>query len=79
MFMGICLLFSPIIYTLTWIPLVGYMMAHGFGFIVGIFAFVVSITLSALTIGLAWLYYRPLIGAIFLAIVAAGLALIFYV
>lgn len=79
MFAGICLLFSPIIYTLNWIPLVGFMMAHGFKFIVMIFAFVLSITLSALTIGIAWLYYRPLYGAAFLGVCSIGVALIFLV
>eukprot|EP00347_Sterkiella_histriomuscorum_P006683 403351833 len=79
MYAGICLLFSPIIYTLSWIPLVGFLMAHGFKLIVAIFAFVVSVTLSSLTIGIAWLYYRPLYGAAFLGIVGVGLALIFLV
>lgn len=79
MFIGICLLFSPIIYTLTWIPLIGYMMAHGFSFIVAIFALILSITLSALTIGLAWLYYRPLLGLALLSVVAIGVSLIVFV
>ena len=76
-YFGICLLFSPIIYTLSWIPLVGYMLAHGFSFVVAIFAFVVSVMLSSLTIGLAWLYYRPLFGAALLAIVGICFLLIF--
>lgn len=78
-FFGICLLFSPIIYTLNWIPLVGFLMASGARFIVGIFALVVSITLSALTIGLAWLYYRPLYGAALLGVVGVGVAIILLV
>ncbi len=79
MWLGICLLFSPVIYTLTWIPLVGYLMAHGFSYIVALFAFIVSITLSSLTVAVAWIYYRPLVGAIFLGIVAIGVGLIFCV
>ena len=79
MWVGIILLFSPVIYTLTWIPLVGYMMAHGFSFVVALFALIVSLTLSFLTMGIAWLYYRPLWGAVFLAAVGLGVYLIFFV
>jgi hypothetical protein len=78
MWFGIMLLFSPVIYTLTWIPLVGYLMAHGFSFVVALFAMVVSLTLSSLTMGVAWLYYRPLWGIMFLSVVGVGIALIFY-
>ncbi|CDW88063.1 transmembrane protein 43 [Stylonychia lemnae] len=77
-YLGICLLFSPIIYGLSWIPLVGYLMAGGFKFIVAIFAFVVSVTLTSLTISLAWLYYRPLYGLCLLGVVAIGVSLILF-
>lgn len=76
-FLGVNLFFSPLIYTLTWIPLVGLMMSKGLSFIVGIFALVVSGILTALTIGLAWIYYRPLYGALLLGVVGIGLAILF--
>lgn len=78
MWIGIMLFFYPIIYTLSWIPLVGYFMAHGFAFIAGLFALIVSIVFTSLTIGLAWIYYRPLVGAILLGLVGIGLGLMFY-
>ena len=78
-FAGINLFFSPLIYTLSWIPLVGFLMANGVSFIVAIFALVLSGTLTALTIGLAWIYYRPLYGAILLGLVGVGVGIMFLV
>lgn len=73
MMFGIALLFSPIIALVKWIPLVGSLLAFGVGIAVWIFALVLAFTLTALTIGLAWIYYRPLYGLCLLAIVAAGI------
>jgi hypothetical protein len=77
MFFGTMLLFSPVVYVIYWIPLVGWLMAKGVSFIVSVFALVFSITFTSLTIGLAWLYYRPLYGVILLSIVATGIILMF--
>lgn len=76
---GIGLLFSPIIALVAWIPLIGWLIAHGISLVVWIFAFVLAVTLSLLTIALAWLYYRPLYGVILLLLVGVGLGLIFLV
>lgn len=79
MMVGIGWLFSPIIYIVSWIPLIGWLMAHGIALVVWIFAFIAALTFSSLTIGLAWLYYRPLYGVLLLLPVAVGLGLIFLV
>ena len=76
---GTALLFSPIIALVAWIPLVGFLIAHGVSLVVWIFAFVLAATTSLLTIALAWLYYRPLYGALLLTAVGAGVALMFLV
>jgi hypothetical protein len=79
LFFGIGLLFSPIIALLTWIPLVGWALGHVVSIAVWIFALVLSTTLAMLTISLAWLYYRPLYGLLFLALTGVGIAIIFLV
>ncbi len=79
MFFGTALLFSPLIYVINWIPFVGWLIATGVSLIVWIFALVFSVTFSCLTIGLAWLYYRPLYGIILLSVVALGLGTMFFV
>ena len=54
-------------------------MSIGVSIVIWIFAFVASIILTSLTIGLAWIYYRPLYGIIMLSIVAAGVGILFLV
>jgi hypothetical protein len=76
MFIGIALLFSPIIALVKWIPLVGSLLAYGIALAVWIFALVVAFTLSSLTIALAWLYYRPLKGLLLLALVVVGVLIL---
>ena len=77
MFIGIWLLFSPLIAACAWIPLVGYMLAHGVSFVVMIFALILSATLTMLTIAVAWVYYRPLFGILLLTGVAIGVGILF--
>lgn len=77
MFFGTALLFSPVLYLIKWIPLIGWGLTHIASFIVWLFSFVFSVTFTALTIGLAWLYYRPLYGVVMLSIVACGIGLMF--
>jgi hypothetical protein len=79
LYLGIFLLFSPLIYVVRFIPLVGYLLSHGISYIVWVFAFVVAITLTALTIAMAWVYYRPIIGFSLLAVVALGCYALFLV
>jgi len=68
---GIGLLFSPIIELLNFIPLIGSFIAVGFAFAIWIAAFIVGTLIFCLTVGLAWLVYRPKIGIPLLLIVVA--------
>jgi hypothetical protein len=77
MFFGMLLLFSPLISLLKWIPLVGYLLAHVASFIASLFSFVFAVTFSSLTIGLAWLYYRPKYGIPLLLLVVIGICVMF--
>lgn len=68
MVVGICFFFSPLVELVGYIPLVGGFLKGTASIIVFIGAFLVSIPLFSTTMGLAWLRYHPLIGAIFFAI-----------
>lgn len=67
MAIGLAMVFSPLTAIADVIPFVGSIVGAG----VALFAGLVSIALSSFTIGLAWLFYRPLIGVPML-IVTAG-------
>jgi hypothetical protein len=58
MAIGLAMVFSPLTAVADVIPFVGSIVGAG----VALFAGLVSIAMSSLTIGLAWLFYRPLIG-----------------
>jgi len=75
---GLFLLFSPILALLRWIPLVGFLLGSVAGFAAFIFSLVVGLTLSSLTIGLAWVFFRPLIGIPLLCLTAGGIYLAFF-
>jgi uncharacterized membrane protein HdeD (DUF308 family) len=77
-YLGIYLLFSPLIAAVSWIPLVGFLFAHGVSFIAGILAFVLSVLFAGLTISIAWLVYRPLMGLLFIILIGSvtGFALV---
>lgn len=77
--LGLFLLFSPVIAILSWIPLVGWLLGGAVALAAFVFSLVVGFVLSCLTIALAWLVYRPLIGVLFLALVCGGIALIFFI
>ena len=67
MFGGLMMVFKPLVVVADVVPLVGNMLELGLGLVCGILAF----GLSFLTISVAWVFYRPLIG-IPLLIVAVG-------
>lgn len=79
MFFGIYFFFSPVIEAAAWIPLVGYLLSNGIAIAVFVFAIVLAGTLTFSTITVAWLYYRPLYGMIFLAFAVAGFSLLFLI
>ena len=77
MYIGIVCLFSPIIAVFKWIPLVGWLIAHLLSVVVYIFAFIVSLCLTLITIALAWLWYRPLYGLCLLLVVSLMIGAMF--
>jgi len=76
--LGLYFLFAPVIAVLNWIPLVGWLLGGVVGLAAALFALVVGLVLSSLTIAIAWVFYRPLIGLVLLSGVAIGLYLIFF-
>lgn len=64
MFFGVNLILGPFRVFADVIPFLGSFMAVG----IGIVGFVVAAPLSLITIALAWLYYRPILGIALLAV-----------
>lgn len=67
MFAGLALFFRPIAVVGDVIPFIGNVLGLGIGVFAGVFAF----GLSFITIAVAWIFYRPLLG-IGLLVVAVG-------
>jgi len=76
--LGHYLLFSPIIKLLDMIPFVGWLLSGIVAVAAVIFAIVVGATLAILTIAIAWVFFRPLIGIPLLLIVAASTYMVFF-
>ena len=60
------------------IPFVGWLLSWIVAVAAVIFAVVVGLTLSVLTIAVAWVFFRPLIGIPLLIAVGASIYLIFF-
>lgn len=65
MWIGLSLIFGPLSMIFAFIPFLRGLV----GAVVGIAAFIVALLLSALTIAIAWLFYRPLISIAILSVV----------
>lgn len=72
MFFGLVLIFSPLSVIADVVPFIGSIVGGG----VFIFSLLVSVVLSFITIGFAWIFYRPLLGIALLAVAAGALWLI---
>jgi len=68
MFLGIFMLFRPIVVFADVLPLFGTMLGAG----IGLFAFLGSAILSFVTIAVAWVFYRPVVGIIMLVLAGAA-------
>src|SRR3954447_9090838 len=64
MFLGIFMLFRPIVVFADVLPLFGTMLGAG----IGLFAFLGAAILSFLTIAVAWVVYRPFVGMAMIAL-----------
>ena len=71
MFIGLSLIFKPLVVVADVVPFIGSLVGAGTGFV----AFVISAPLSLLTVALGWVFYRPLVG-IALMVVGVGLAVV---
>lgn len=69
MFIGLIMIFRPIVVFADVIPLVGTMLGAG----IGLFAFLGAAVLSFITIAIAWIVYRPVIGITMIVLAAAAL------
>lgn len=72
------LMFSPMIALLSWIPLLGYLLGAIATFAAFIFAFVVGGCVALLTIGIAWLVFRPVLGVLLILTSVVGVCFIFF-
>ena len=70
-------LFLPVIALLGMIPFVGWLLSGAVVIAAMIFALVVGLTLSTLTIAIAWVFFRPLFGIPLLLCVGVSIYLIF--
>lgn len=70
MAVGIGLVLNPLVVMADFVPFIGNLLGMGVAFTAGVFAAVFSL----ITIGVAWLAYRPLIG---IGLFAAALAIVF--
>lgn len=71
MFVGFKLIFAPLAVLADVLPFFGNLVGYGTSFI----AFILAAGLSLLTIGVAWVFYRPLLG---IALLVVGVGLIVY-
>jgi hypothetical protein len=73
MFIGLSMVFKPFVVLADVLPFLGNLLGVG----VGIFSFAVSLLLSSLTIAIAWVFYRPLLG-ISLIVLGVGTFVLIY-
>jgi len=74
MALGLYMIFNPLAVLADVLPILGSLAGAGIGF----FAGAVALFLSLVTIALAWLFYRPLLGITLLVLAGAGLAGLIY-
>ncbi|HVS32579.1 MAG TPA: TMEM43 family protein [Thermoanaerobaculia bacterium] len=72
MFIGLSLFFRPLSVLGDVVPMIGSLLAFG----TGLFAFVISAGLSIGTIGMAWIFYRPVLGIALLVLAIAPLVML---
>ncbi|HEY6359113.1 MAG TPA: TMEM43 family protein [Vicinamibacterales bacterium] len=72
MLIGFVLVFRPLVTVADVVPLIGSLLGAG-TFLVGFF---MALSLSVLTIGVAWIAYRPLLGVLLLVAAVAAILLL---
>ena len=66
MLIGLSLIFKPLVVVADVIPFLGDLLGMG----LGLFATIIALPLSLITIAIAWIFYRPVIGIILLSVSA---------
>jgi transmembrane protein TMEM43 len=74
MAVGVYLMFQPFVVFADVLPFLGNFLSMG----IGLFAALVAVPLTLLTIAIAWIYYRPVLGVSLLVGVAFFVGLLFY-
>ena len=69
---GFNLIFTPIIVLLKFIPLIGALLGAIAALAAFIFALIVGLTLSFISIALAWILFRPLVAISLLTVAGIG-------
>ncbi|MBR1921853.1 MAG: TMEM43 family protein [Kiritimatiellae bacterium] len=72
MFIGLSTALKPLSVLADVLPILGDVVGMGTGLVAGVVAFVCALA----TIAVAWIFYRPVLGALLLAAAAAGLFLL---
>lgn len=69
MFLGVLLVFRPLVTFGDVVPIIGSILGFGAGLI----AFIVAIIFSSLTIAISWIIFRPLVGILLLLVAGGGI------
>jgi hypothetical protein len=69
MLIGLKMVFEPLGVLADVLPFLGSIMRVGTGFVAGVLAFV----LTLITIAIAWLFYRPVLGVTLLVVAGGGI------
>ncbi len=69
MWFGLSLIFKPLSVVGSVLPLLGNLLAMG----TGIFAFLITLPCALITIALAWVYHRPILAGVLIAIAVAAI------
>ena len=72
MFLGLLLIFKPIAVFGDVVPIVGSLLGAG----IGLFSFLLASGLALITVAIAWLVYRPLLGLTLLLLAGAAIYLL---
>lgn len=71
---GIYMVFAPLVVLADVLPILGNILSYGVGIIAGILA----LSLSLITIAIAWLFYRPVLGISLLVVAGLIMGSIFF-
>jgi len=72
MFIGLSMLFRPLSVLADVVPFIGNIVGVG----TGVISFMIALGLSLLTIAVAWLFYRPLLSIVLMALIVGVIVLI---